>query len=640
MHAKDDYRKRILVVEDEALIAADLQRRIERLGYPKPAIAQSGEEALQCARSTPFDLVFMDIRLKGTLDGVATAETLKSELQTPVVYMTAHADQATIERAKLTEPLGYLLKPISDGDLRSTVHTSLYKAAMDRRLRASEGWLSTTLRSVGQGILATNSDGEVVFLNPYAERLLGKSAEEAQGRMLMGVLTLFEESTNLPAKNPVFDLAEGESRGYVLASTSGARSIVEVECFENRAGDEVLGSIIAIRDIRGRRENDSRAVQSHRMEAIANLAGGLAHEFNNQLTVILGYSEELSRGLNGDELVQIQEIQQAAAVAAATADQLLTLSRRSGLRLEVLNVNELIREVEATVAKDLGPGRTFSTNLGSPLGYVRGDRKQLKQILLNLAIRARTVMPLGGKLKMESSTVEIAEDSPEARRYKPGPYARLRISDTGEGIDPDALSRIFEPRFDLKKTEFGGGMGLSMVHSVVVQSGGYITAESEAGKGTSFVILLPCVGTFRGAGVISGETGAASDDSTPTILLVEDEDGVRRMMHKFLEREGYQLLAARNAEEAEDIAGVFGDTIHVLVTDVVMPGMTGPQLAERLKPGRPEMKVLFVSGYRHDALDQQGLLARGVPILPKPFPPARLLRQVQWLLQQANPLVS
>ena len=247
-------------------------------------------------------------------------------------------------------------------------------------------------------------------------------------------------------------------------------------------------------------------------------------------------------------------------------------------------------------------------------------------------------MALGGELKIESSTFEIADDSAEARRYRPGPYVRLRISDTGEGIEPAALSRIFEPRFDFKRTGFGAGMGLSMVHSTVVQSGGYITAESEAGEGTSFVILLPCVGTFRGIGEIGGIR--SDDDATTTILLVEDEDGVRRMMHKFLEREGYQLLAARNAEEAEDIAEVYGEPIHVLVTDVVMPGMTGPQLAERLQPLRPDMKVLFVSGYRHDALDQQGLLARGIPILPKPFPPAQLLRQVQWLLQQTNPLVS
>lgn len=640
MQTTEDFQKLILVVEDEGLIAADIQRRIERLGYPIPAIARSGEEALQCARSTPFDLVLMDIRLKGEMDGVATAQALKSELQTPVVYITAHADQETIDRAKLTEPLGYILKPISDGDLRSVVQTSIYKAAMDRRLRNGEAWLATTLRSVGEGIVATNCDGEVVFMNPCAERLTGWARAEAQGRLLMEVAGLFEESTNQPAKNPVFDLAEGEGRSYTLVSKLGARTAVEVECFENRSADEVLGSIVAMRDISSRREMEDRLVQTQRMEAIANMAGGLAHDFNNQLTVILGYADELSARLSGEDKEQVLEIKQAATVASATTSQLLGLSRRGGTHVEVLNINAVIYEVQPMISHGLGKTRTLTTLLGSPVGYIRGDRSQIKQMLLNLALNARDAMPAGGELRIESSTLEIGEESQAARQYRPGPYVRLRVTDTGEGMDKATLSRIFEPRFTTKKEGFGSGLGLSMVHSIVVQGGGYITADSEVGRGTSFEILLPCVGTFRGMSEVSGEVRSDGEDATPTILLVEDEDGVRRMMHRFLEREGYQLLAARNAAEAEDIAAVYEEPIHILVTDVVMPGMTGPQLAERLKPLRPNMKVLFVSGYRHDALEQHGLSARGVQLLPKPFPPAQLLRQVQMLLSQGAPPVQ
>ena len=258
MPASDDLQKRILVVEDEGLIAADLERRIARLGYPSPAIAQSGEEALQCARSTPLDLVLMDIRLKGELDGVATAAALRSELQVPVVYVTAHADQETIERAKFTEPLGYILKPVSDDDLRSAIQTAIYKAGMERRLRTGAAWLATTLRSVGEGILATDSDGEVAFMNPGAERLTGWSGGQAKGQELMDVLRLYDEDTGRPAKNPVFDLAERESRSYTLVSQLGARTPVEVECFENSAADEVLGSIVTLRDIGRRRDREAR----------------------------------------------------------------------------------------------------------------------------------------------------------------------------------------------------------------------------------------------------------------------------------------------------------------------------------------------------------------------------------------------
>jgi CheY-like chemotaxis protein len=247
-------------------------------------------------------------------------------------------------------------------------------------------------------------------------------------------------------------------------------------------------------------------------------------------------------------------------------------------------------------------------------------------------------MPSGGELRVESSTLEIEAESPAGRLHRPGTYVRLVVSDTGEGMDQATLCRIFEPLFTTKAAGFGTGLGLSIVHSIIVQSGGSISARSEVGKGTSFEILFPCVGTFQGPGDTAGKEQPAAENPGPTVLLVEDEDSVRRLMHKFLEREGYQLLEARNAQEAEDLAGVYKKPIDVLVTDVMMPGMTGPELAERLMPLRPDMKVLFVSGYRHDTLEHQGLLRGDVNLLPKPFPAAELHRRVQMLLSQGSPV--
>ncbi|HYW43496.1 MAG TPA: response regulator [Bryobacteraceae bacterium] len=631
MHLTEDLQKQILVVEDEGLIAADIQRKLERLGYPLPAIASSGEEALRCARSTAFDLVLMDIRLKGDLDGIATAEALRAELETPVVYITAHADQETIDRAKQTEPLGYILKPITDEDLRTTVQISLYKHEMERRLRTSEAWLSTTLRSVGEGVVATDTSGEIVFMNPIAEQQTGWCGADAFGCQLMDVVGLFEESQGQPARNPVFDLLDGERRGYTLISKSGAHAVVEVECFENRSADEPLGSIVVMRDISRRREMEARLMQSQRMEAIANLAGGLAHDFNNQLTVILGYADELSARLPDGDKEEVQEIKQAASIAGSITGQLLTLSRREGARSEVLNVNEVICEVQPLISHSLGKSRTLRTDLGSPLGFIRGDRNKLKQVLLNLAFNARDAMPEGGELRIETSTVEIDAEGAASRLFRPGPYVRLIVADSGDGIDKATLSRIFEPFFTTKKAGFGTGLGLSIVHSIIVQCGGYIHADSEIGEGTTFEIMLPSVGTFRGLRGVAGSEGSVRDDD-PTVLLVEDEDSVRRLMHKYLEREGYQLLEARNAEEAEAIAAVYAGPIHVLVTDMVMAGMTGPALAERLAPQRPAMKVLFVSGYRHDTVDHQVPPGHDLNLLSKPFPAAALVRRVRMLL--------
>jgi hypothetical protein len=253
MPLTEQTKKQILVVEDEGLIAADVQRRLERMGYSVPAIARSGKEALGCARSTPFDLVLMDIRIGGEMDGVDTAAALKLECGTPIVYMTAHSDQTTVNRAKLTEPFGYVLKPVGDANLRSAVEIAIYKSEMERRLRTSEAWLAATLRSVGEGLIATNAGGEIVFMNPLAEQLTGWLSADAHGRPLMNVLGLFEESETRSVKNPVLGVRLGESLICTLISRTGTRSAVEVEWFENRAGDRLLGVIVVLRDIRARK---------------------------------------------------------------------------------------------------------------------------------------------------------------------------------------------------------------------------------------------------------------------------------------------------------------------------------------------------------------------------------------------------
>ena len=370
MALAEETKKQILVVEDEGSIGADVQKRLERLGYSVPNIAQSGEEALRCARSTPFDLVLMDIRIKGDMDGIATAAALKNECGTPVLYMTAHSDQATVDRARMTEPFGYVLKPAGDANLRSAVQIAIYKSEMDRRLRSSEAWLTATLRSVGDGIIATGINGEIVFMNPVAEQLTSWSSNDAQGLQLMNVLGLFEDSETRSVKNPIFGLPPGESRSCTLISRTGIRLPIEIEWFENRAGDRVLGSIVVVRDIRARQEMERRLVQSQRMEAVASMAGGLAHEFNNQLMVILGYTEELAGRLSGDDRQDALEIKQAASIATSLSRQLLTLSCRDTVPAEVLNIHELICEIQPVLSHALGKKRCLTTDLGSPAGFV------------------------------------------------------------------------------------------------------------------------------------------------------------------------------------------------------------------------------------------------------------------------------
>ena len=372
MQAAQEARKQILVVEDEGLIADDIQRRLERLGYAVPAIASSGEEALRFARCTAFDLVLMDIRLQGKMDGIATAQALKDEFETPVVYLTAHADADTVSRATVTEPLGYILKPIGDLNLRSAVQIALYKHEMERRVRASESWLSTTLRSVGEGIVATNTSGEIVFVNEMAERLTGWTNAEAIGRPLREVLQLQEESASRTAGNAVLDLFPEEHRSYLLISKTGTGTPVEVGYSENRSERDRLGSILVVRDIRARREMEGRLIQSQRLEAIANLAGGLAHDFNNLLMVILGYAEELETGSKDDrDRERATEIKRAATLAGSLSKQLLTLSRRDVSIPEVLDIDAVIGEIQPLIARSLGTGRKLDLELGASPELVR-----------------------------------------------------------------------------------------------------------------------------------------------------------------------------------------------------------------------------------------------------------------------------
>jgi CheY-like chemotaxis protein len=361
------------------------------------------------------------------------------------------------------------------------------------------------------------------------------------------------------------------------------------------------------------------------------MAGGLAHDFNNLLMVILGYAEELETELkDARDRERATEIKQAATTAGAISRQLLTLSRRDASSTEVLDIDAVIGEIEPLLARSLGTGRTLALELGSSAGLVRSDRNRLTQIFLNLALNARDAMPRGGEMRIASSLVEIAAGNRKYRDHRPGRYVKIQVTDSGQGMDAPTLARIFEPFFTTKGSGAGTGLGLAIVHAIAVQSGGYISASSEVGKGTSFEILLPRAQKPHKKS--EPQEVVALNESAPTVLLVDDEDSVRGLMHSCLMREGYQLLQARDAEEAERISNACPGPIHILVTDVVMPGLSGLQLAERLRPLRPEMKTLFVSGCMQDHIG-----GAGVPpeeLLAKPFRPRELAKRVRRLLHR------
>jgi len=378
--------------------------------------------------------------------------------------------------------------------------------------------------------------------------------------------------------------------------------------------------------------------QAHKMEAIGRLAGGIAHDFNNLLTVINGYSELVlnSLGANLHARKNVEQIKKAGRRAATLTRQLLAFSRRQVLQLRVLDLNAVVTNFEAMLQPLIGEDILLEAVLQPGLGLVKVDPGQIEQIILNLTVNARDAMPEGGKLTIETANVEL--DEAYARRHvsvRPGPYVMLAISDTGCGMDAETQARIFEPFFTTKEHGKGTGLGLATVYGIVKQSGGNIWVYSEPGKGTTFKIYLP-----RVEGVAEGSEPAHPRSSilrgSETILLVEDEDMVRSLAREILEAHGYAVSEARDSTEALRVCHTHSGSIHLLVTDVVMPGMSGRELAARLGTIHPETKVLYMSGYTDDAVVRHGVLNAGLAFLQKPFTANAFLCKVREVLDSTS----
>lgn len=391
-----------------------------------------------------------------------------------------------------------------------------------------------------------------------------------------------------------------------------------------------------VQDISQRKQLEEQYHHSQKMEAIGRLAGGVAHDFNNLLTVINGYSElSLNRLSEADPLQKpIREIQKAGERAARLTSQLLAFSRQQILQPKILDLNEVIAETSLMLKRLIGEDIELVTFTRANLGRVKADPGQIEQVIMNLAVNARDAMPQGGKLTIDLANVELDEEFARRRmEIPPGSYVRLAISDTGVGMDKETQKRIFEPFFTTKGLGKGTGLGLATVYGIVSQSGGSILVYSEPGWGTTFKIYLPWAKEISETVPTSHVPKIYPSPGTETILLVEDESGVRDLVRDTLKEEGYVVLVAGNSAEALRLCHQHPDPIHLLLTDVVMPGLSGPQLAQALLPLRPHLRTLYMSGYTDEAIVQHGVLEAGVAFLHKPFTPQTLTHKVREVLE-------
>jgi len=398
--------------------------------------------------------------------------------------------------------------------------------------------------------------------------------------------------------------------------------------------EEGLWGSAAIRDLTERRKLENQFRQAQKMESVGTLAGGIAHDFNNLLTVILSYSSTLAEDLNGESKQQraAEQIHQAAERGAALTRQMLAFSRQQVFQLRVLSLNDIIRNLLKMLQRIIGEHIEIDTALADDLSSVKADAGQLEQVLMNLSVNARDAMPKGGRLTLKTRNVALDEDFVrEHMGSSPGPQVLLSVSDTGTGIDPAIVPRIFEPFFTTKGPGQGTGLGLAMVYGVVKQSGGSIWVHSELGVGTTFEIYLP-----RAQGI--SEVPAVRKSQTTlqrgseTVLVVEDDPGVRELVTAMLASKGYTVLAAERPDDVESICQKHSGNIQLLLTDMILPGASGREIAKRVGMLRPGIKVLYMSGYTDDALVRDHGLDESFAFLQKPFSQGSVAAKVREVL--------
>ncbi len=493
------------------------------------------------------------------------------------------------------------------------------------------------MESASQAIIATNHKGVIEIVNNKVEELFGYTREELVGNELEMLLPGAMREAHVRHRKEYFSHPRARPMGIGLdlagRRKSGQEFPIEISLNYVEVGGHAL-AISFITDISERLRLEQQLRQAQKMEAVGQLAGGVAHDFNNLLTVIQGYSAMALESLPPDEALRepLEEIQKAAVSAAALTRQLLAFSRRQVVQPTILNLNQVIRQFDRMLRRVIGEDIQLIVAPGDGLGDVRADPGLIEQIVMNLAVNARDAMPEGGKLIIETANLFLDKEYVGAHlSAKTGPHAMLAVSDTGVGVTPEVQARIFEPFFTTKPQGRGTGLGLATVYGIVQQLEGSIWVYSELGKGSTFKILFPVVGAeARREEEAAAKTLPAA--GRETILLVEDEEGVRKFVRDMLEKHGYTVLEAESPDAALALIAEAKNHIDLLLSDVIMPHMNGPELAQRLRSALPGLKVLFMSGYTDRAIRLQDRLDAESSFIQKPFTPHLLTNRIRELL--------
>jgi PAS domain S-box-containing protein len=535
-----------------------------------------------------------------------------------------------------TFPAEVIATVTPDGNLLAMIRDVTEQTLAEAALRQERDRAQRYLDTADVILLALDLEGRVTLVNRKGCEILGRTESDLLGCNWIETCLPLRIREALTTRLANLATADGSAVENPIVTADGAERLIEWRnsVVRDEAG-RVTGSFSSGTDVTDRRTLEEQYRQAQKMEAIGRLAGGVAHDFNNLLTAILGYCELLlaTRDPTDPDFADIAEIQRSGLRAAGLTGQLLAFSRKQIIEPTLLDVNSVVAGMRAMLERLIGEAVSVAWILRPGLASIKADRGQLEQIVMNLALNARDAMPHGGTLTIETANVELDDHPPTSHaEVIRGSYVVLNVTDTGSGMTPQVQARLFEPFFTTKEVGKGTGLGLATVHGIVTRAGGTVGVYSEVGRGSSLKVYFPAAVGLEAAAEIPGPS-TASRAGTETILVVEDADGLRELTKRLLERQGYTVLIAADATEALSIFDARSG-IDVLLTDVVMPGASGPELTRQLIGRQPGLRVIYMSGYTEDTITHHGVLKPGIDFIHKPFTSATLGRKIREVLDR------
>ena len=632
----------ILIVEDERLVARDIEESLRHLGYDIAGSVASGEEALRCANESRPDLVLMDIHIQGSIDGIQTAELLRRKFDSAIVYVTAYADKETVGRAKQTEPFGYIVKPLRMSDVHTAVEVALFKHKVESRVREREHWFSTTLRSIGDAVIAVDEGGHMTFINHSAEVTLGLRSDELLGKRFCDTFAVVDETTKEPIEDPIDRALGGDMvtlpRNAALAGPSGERSIEDSAAPIVDESGKLLGAVIVFRDVAEKRKMERQLAMNDRLASLGTLAAGVAHEINNPLSYIVANGSFVA-----EEISALREgATNGTAIAGKDFDEAITAVR------DLLHGSERVRQIVADLRSFGHPDDGASTFIDPVVALewaIRITERQIRHRARLVSEIAPLPNLLGNETRLGQVFVNLLTNAAHAVDGVDGPHtitvttyvrqdghAEIAIADTGCGMDEKTQARIFEPFFTTKPVGVGSGLGLSVCHGIVQAMGGQISVESQLGRGTTFFVRLPVPDLDRKAGTRT--VAAVSEPVHGRVLIIDDEPLVLRALSRVASKQ-HAVEALTSAREALELLAQ-DQNFDLIVCDLMMPDLTGMDLYARLQKDFPHLapRIVFLTGGAFVPRAEEFLALVPNPHLMKPIRPNELLESLQTRLKQ------